>query len=684
MPLSNLERALRLVALGFKVFPCRSWYSKEKGKHDKRPVLSTSWKDDATSDEATIRSWWTKHPDWLPSITCERLVVIDVDDDRGKELDINKLEKLLGPLPTTWHAETLNKGHHLFFWAKPGIDTATKIAYVEKLDILASDLRFCCVYSDPPEMKDGIAEATDALMEAARKETPEERQEKKRKKSLEKLAQRIASAPPGTGHKAAYGAGISAGLMKVMGVNSAEAAAVLKAAAASRGGDDHDRAIDDGVEKGEELADSDPFRRTARGGIKLCPYNYTVAVQVWSKQRLWWCDWREQAMLDIDTMVNDQHLSIIQLDIDALFGLSVPIDALCRAIDIVAMQDRRHPIKKYLEESHCNWDNKTRVLDIAPLALKTDPMDDLSPILLTRWLLSAVARIFSPGCKADAAIILVGKQYAGKSTFFSTLFGQDWTNPSPLPVHKPGDLLATLSSAWCHELAELATLSRHSVEDVKQFITNPVDTGRQAYMRKPVRKPRASVLCGTTNKAEFLIDETGNRRFWTIPVSDEVKIDLAWVKNNRDHIWGELVDLYKKGASWTFGAGEFEALAQRNEKFRAVPALVTRAREYLRVNHNKSLSLCDMAESLLDKKVPTWAEDRQLVEALKAERWTSKRKWEGSVQLRKWCPPENPQLFEENELDDDGNSSPWAKKKAPDRQEGDEDSLSDYALDFLP
>ncbi|NES69012.1 MAG: hypothetical protein F6K24_29175, partial [Okeania sp. SIO2D1] len=50
--------------------------------------------------------------------------------------------------------------------------------------------------------------------------------------------------------------------------------------------------------------------------------------------------------------------------------------------------------------------------------------------------------------------------------------------------------------------------------------------------------------CGTTNKSEFLTDQTGNRRFWiiTLPHKKGEKIDIDYVRQNRDKLWGAVMN----------------------------------------------------------------------------------------------------------------------------------------------
>ena len=158
-------------------------------------------------------------------------------------------------------------------------------------------------------------------------------------------------------------------------------------------------------------------------------------------------------------------------------------------------------------------------------------------------LVQAVARVFNPGCKADSVVILEGQQGTGKSTCLSVLFSPDYFGDQ-LPPMTSKDASSYLRGKWCIELAELEYKRKTEIEAIKAFISRTNENYRPAFGREEIQQPRTCVFWGTTNKDDYLNDETGNRRF--LPIKTNT-IDLEGLQETRDSIWGAAVKAYLSG-----------------------------------------------------------------------------------------------------------------------------------------
>ena len=155
-------------------------------------------------------------------------------------------------------------------------------------------------------------------------------------------------------------------------------------------------------------------------------------------------------------------------------------------------------------------------------------------------LIQAVARARNPGCKADAVVILEGQQGTGKSSAIRVLFGEGYFGDQ-LPPMSNKDASSYLKGKWCVELAELEYKRKAEVETIKAFITRTHENYRPVFGREEVNLARTTVFFGTTNATEYLVDETGNRRF--LPVSTS-EIDLNRLAAARDQLWAAAAQAY--------------------------------------------------------------------------------------------------------------------------------------------
>lgn len=214
-----------------------------------------------------------------------------------------------------------------------------------------------------------------------------------------------------------------------------------------------------------------------------------------------------------------------------------------RSVGAVARDHRIHPVRAYLD--HLQWDG-TRRLETWPSRYLGAEPTDLTHAMGSLWLISAIARVYRPGVKADHMLILEGEQGARKSTALKILAGEDWFTDE-LPDLGSKDAAIHMQGVWIVEIAELDAIGRAEVSRIKAFLTRTTDRFRPPYGRHTVEIKRQCVFAGTVNPDTYLRDETGNRRFWPIRCGD---IDIEALRRDRDQLWAEAVARFKDGAIW--------------------------------------------------------------------------------------------------------------------------------------
>jgi putative DNA primase/helicase len=122
-----------------------------------------------------------------------------------------------------------------------------------------------------------------------------------------------------------------------------------------------------------------------------------------------------------------------------------------------------------------------------------------------------------------------------------------------------------LRGIWVYEIADLSNIRKAEVEHVKAFASRTRDRARPAYGRTRIDLPRRCIIWATTNNAEYLKSQTGNRRFWPISVG---VIDIEALKRDRDQLLAEAAILDDEEMSIVLPQELWSAAAEEQEQRR--------------------------------------------------------------------------------------------------------------------
>jgi predicted P-loop ATPase len=241
---------------------------------------------------------------------------------------------------------------------------------------------------------------------------------------------------------------------------------------------------------------------------------------------------------------SDTDLACAKLYFERTYGIWSPTKFKDALLAVTSAERLYHPIKEYL--SNLVWDGIPRLDTLLVDYLGAEDTPYVRAVT-RKTLVAAISRIYKPGTKFDSILVLNGSQGIGKSTLFSIL-GKQWFSDS-LSISDMKDKTAPekLQGYWILELSELSGIKKMDVEVVKSFITRTDDKYRQAYGTTVESHPRSCVIVGTTNSdGGFLRDITGNRRFWPVRVTGHGKWH-PWELTAADQVWAEAIEYYKNG-----------------------------------------------------------------------------------------------------------------------------------------
>lgn len=248
-------------------------------------------------------------------------------------------------------------------------------------------------------------------------------------------------------------------------------------------------------------------------------------------------------------------------------------------IDYITRYATRHKYNPVLNAiQSIKWDGKDRInqiYDIFKIPADTEE-GKYSRVFILKWLKQCVCGLFNDiqnPFSLDIILIFQGKQGIGKTRFFEMLaLSSKFFGEGICLDPRDKDSVIQATSKWISELGELGSTMKKDMDSVKAFLTKSTDEYRTPYGKASLHYPRMTSFVGTVNDEQFLIDQTGNRRFVTIPLPSDLVIDYSTqIKPfNALQLWSQVYETVKnedKASCFRLSEDEKRYLEKRNAAF---------------------------------------------------------------------------------------------------------------------
>lgn len=272
----------------------------------------------------------------------------------------------------------------------------------------------------------------------------------------------------------------------------------------------------------------------------------------------------------VDNRDNSTLTSIVSLA--SLHGLAV--SQVPAYVEAIGDRNAYNPVKDWIMS--VPWDGIDRMEEFCGTVVARDGFAaSLKNTLIQKWMLSLVAAALSDqGFHARGVLTLQGGQGIGKTTWGMKLVSDVTMRDEfvKLGHHLDGsnkDSVLAAITHWIVEIGELDSSFRKDVARLKSFLTSNSDKVRRPYAKAESEYGRRTVFFATVNQQNFLVDETGNSRFWTIPVESldyRHSIDMQ-------QIYAQLAVDYARGGQWWLSVEEEALLSESNLRHRSVNSI---------------------------------------------------------------------------------------------------------------
>lgn len=222
-------------------------------------------------------------------------------------------------------------------------------------------------------------------------------------------------------------------------------------------------------------------------------------------------------------------------------------------------------------------------------------------IQFKKWLVRCVVcALVDDYFNKQALVLSQSDQNRGKTSFMRFLVPEELAGYKVENISIDKDSLIALCHNFLVNQDELATLSKIDINAQKTLMSKSYIKVRHPYDRKPKLEPRRASIMGSTNKTDFLTDESGSVRWLCFVLNDinwayKTEIDI-------NIVWSQAYQLYKGGFKYEMTSEEIAENEMANNNHTAFTVEMELIQKYYmpgtKDDYDQFYTATDLAQNL--------------------------------------------------------------------------------------
>jgi predicted P-loop ATPase len=259
------------------------------------------------------------------------------------------------------------------------------------------------------------------------------------------------------------------------------------------------------------------------------------------------------------------------LNLNSLFieltqsGIDIPINKL-EILVRSHLISQYNPISEYFENLE-DWDGEDHIKNLCSYVKTND--DNAFLYHMEKWFTRAVLCALEKEKINKHCLVLANTiQNSGKSTYLRFFIPRKLMNYLSEDIGLDKDSRIKLCKNLIINLDELSILAKADINSLKAFISKTHINERLPYARKAEYLERICSFVGSTNKTDFLTDESGSVRWIIFEVTEKINFNYS-LEIDIDKVWSQAYfNAYKrKGFNPELTLADISENEKRNERF---------------------------------------------------------------------------------------------------------------------